>query len=139
MRRVIAMTPPSSHGVIVVRGGVNRDVEQLTELIRDNEFASGQAVLSVFCADAVAGEDSETHLHRVCSESKIRHGQVQLSTPEAIRDAGLLLEPDASGGQELHHHHVIFNSPVTESQVRAFVDAFSEPRPNPTGGNKVRR
>lgn len=121
----------------VIRGGSLRDSAVLLEQVLDNE-ADGSPVLSVYWAEPLDGETESEYILRVCVESKVRHGKIQISTPAALAAAGFALERDESGGQEKHHHHVVFSSPVSESQAQAFVNVFSEPQLNPTGGYKVR-
>jgi hypothetical protein len=122
----------------VVRGGTNRNVDELFE---DAQFNSdrGAPALSVFWAVPNDGESEEEYLLRVCREATIPHGKIQLSTPAQLKAANLTLVPDESDGQPMHHHHVIFQVPVSKLQIEAFVSAFSEPRPNPTGGNRRKR
>ena len=122
----------------VVRGGTNRNVDELLEDAQANA-ARGTPALSVFWSVPQDDESEEAYLLRVCTESTIPHGKIQISTPAQLAAVGLDLVPDESDGQPQNHHHVIFEVPVTRLQIEAFVSAFSEPQPNPTGGNRRRR
>jgi hypothetical protein len=115
----------------IVWGGQLRDPEVLREKVLDNEYASGEAVISVRWATPEDGERLEDYLLRVTSEGRVVHGSIQLTTPQQIAEAGLGLVEDSSEGQPPHHYHVVFPQPVALSDAEAFIRAFSEPQPNP--------
>lgn len=122
----------------VVRGGTLRDPEKVVELVLDN-LDMGYAALSVFWSPPIDESETESeYLIRLCSESRIPHKQIQISTPAQLAEAGFALVADNSGGQAPNHHHVMFNVPVTLDQAMQFVAVFTDPRPNPTGGYRMR-
>ncbi|WP_147436272.1 hypothetical protein [Mycetocola manganoxydans] len=122
--------------LVVVRGGSLRDPSVLHELVLDNE-EMGLAALSVFAAKPLNGELFADVVRRICGEAKIPHGKVQVATEASLTKAGFRLEPDTSDGQPDHHHHVLFTSPVQESQSIAFVEAFSAPIENPARSHRI--
>lgn len=121
----------------VVRGGANRNADLLLNQVLNN-LDRGSAALSVFWSLPLDGESEVEYLVRICVGSRIPHKQIQLSTPNQILTAGFGFAPDCSEDQPRNHYHVLFEEPVTLTRAELFISIFSEPRPNPTGGYRMR-
>jgi hypothetical protein len=122
--------------IVVVRGGVVRDVATLKEVIEDAIDVEVGPVLSVFAAPMEPGESLDDTVGRICRAARLPHSMIQVSTDRRLAEAGFTLEPDQSEGQAEMHCHVPFDDPVAESQVGQFISCLDEPILNPTGGNK---
>lgn len=101
------------------------------EDVLDNLDSSNQPVLSVFSCEQGPDETLSDWEDRICRTAGLRHNKVQWTTMAALRAKGLAIVWEVGDGEPPNHHHVYFQEPVTESQLRAFVECFSEPRPNP--------
>lgn len=120
-----------SGDALVARGGVNRDAAEILEAVLDVLYDSNKPVLSVCCSDREPDETYEGWQERICRAGRLKNGKIQWSTLGQLRALGLPVVWEAGDGEAPNHHHVYFQEPVTESQVRAFVECFSEPQPNP--------
>jgi hypothetical protein len=118
----------------VIRGGVARDVAAIARKIEQAIDRGEGAVLSVFIDSRHEGESHDAAVTRISREADVRYGQIQVSTLGKIEEAGLRVEHDVLDGEPPSHHHVHFDVPVAESQVRAFISCFDEPVPNPGRG-----
>ncbi|SKW13138.1 Uncharacterised protein [Mycobacteroides abscessus subsp. abscessus] len=75
-------------------------------------------------------------LVELCIVSDVIHSKVQVSTVCRLEEAGFQLEADITDGQPHTHHHVLFEEPVQESTLSAFIQCFDEPIPTPSGGKQ---
>lgn len=95
------------------------------------------AVLSVFCdVSRTVHEHPGMSLVELCIVSDVIHSKVQVSTVCRLEEAGFQLEADITDGQPHTHHHVLFEEPVQESTLSAFIQCFDEPIPTPSGGKQ---
>jgi len=120
-----------SGDALVARGGVQRDPAVILEAVEDNLYSRNKAVLSVCCNDRAPGETAADWQARIVRTGRLKNGQIQWTTLGALRECGFSVVWEVDDGEAPNHHHVYFQEPVTESQVRAFVECFSEPQPNP--------
>lgn len=120
-----------SGDALVARGGANRDASALYEEVLDHLDSSNKPVLSVFSNDQDANETIDEWEYRICRTAGFPHNKVQWATLGSLRAIGLSVVWEVGDGEAPNHHHVYFQLPVTESQLRAFVECFSEPRLNP--------
>jgi len=122
-----------NNDALVVRGGIQRDPAFLMAKLEKLVAAGKPADVSVFALDLVEGTREQT-LFAICSEAKVPHPRIQVSSATTLVDAGFELTHDPSSGQAECHYHVSFKIPVEESRVRDFISCFSDDEPNPTGG-----
>ncbi|MFC8731565.1 hypothetical protein ACFT5B_03810 [Luteimicrobium sp. NPDC057192] len=123
---------------VVVRGGLNRDAAYMTQTLIDETSGGDQPCLSVFALLPIGAESEDEVVGRVCREAGIPHGKVQRSTGARLRAAGFSLVHEVGVGEADCHYHVYFETPVTEAQMRRFIESFDPPEPNPTGGMRRR-
>lgn len=116
---------------IVVRGGVQRDAAVLFEQVLDNQDMLGIPVLSVYALTPGEGESGDETILRICETTPVKHGQIQTTTVGALRELGLEVRRDTSGGQAYTHCHVIFRDSVEQSDVQRFVNSLSGPTLKP--------
>ncbi|RHW25456.1 hypothetical protein D0Z08_19715 [Nocardioides immobilis] len=88
-------------------------------------------VLSVFLDDPRRDETVEQVILRVCRGAGILNGKIQISSVGTLVEAGFELVHDDSDGMHETHHDVVFPNTTDIQWCQAFVDSFSEPRPNP--------
>jgi hypothetical protein len=119
---------------MLVRGGSIRTVDAVRRKIK----AAPQPVLSVWCADALPGEDRAAQLLRICTEADAVYPKVQVGTIGSVRAAGLRVVHEFGDGEPECHYHVVFEPEPSDEQIQGFIDALSEPEPNPTGGKRRR-
>lgn len=123
----------------MVRGGSNRDADDLVDKIEDAIADGYGPVLSVNCGQPEDGESFAETLHRICAVAGLPHGSVQVARFEWIEALEITLTSDTSNGQAANHYHAWFAVPVEKSQVQDFIACFDSPIPNPTGGKKRSR
>ena len=130
---------PLHPDALVVRGGTIRDVETLKAKVEDAIEDGDGAVISVFCDVWRTGQHDGATLAQLCAASDVVHTKVQVTTVRRLREHGFEPELAISNGEPETHHHVVLEEPVQESTLRAFIDCFGEPVPNPTGGKRRSR
>lgn len=124
---------------VVVRAGQVRDVDELmSKVLMSIEDGDG-ACISVFCDVDKTDAHPGMTLHRLCAESSIPNGQVQLSTVARVNAAGFELDLDTSDDQARTHHNVNLRAPVEESQLLEFIGCFDEPIANPVPKRQRKR
>jgi hypothetical protein len=129
--------PPAD--ALVVRGGSSRDATAVREKVLAAVEDGDGPVLSVYVDRPGPAESPGECLARICSQAKIPHRKVQVSTVAQLIGAGFTVVHSVSEGEPSSHHHVHFvDRPIVEQWVQDFIECFAEPVANPTGG-KVRR
>lgn len=123
-------------GTLIVRGGSNRDPDDLVERIEDAIADGYGPVLSVNCGHPEDDETVTDSLRRICAVAGLPHGTVQVARYERIKALGITLTSDTSEEQAENHYHAWFGVPVAKSQVQDFIVCFDGPIPNPTGGKQ---
>jgi len=123
---------------LVVRGGAVRDAQLVLEKIMDAVADGDGPVLSVYCTEPVPGLTLMETVYKLCVESDLPHAKVQLAVAECLLAAGVGLVQWTAQGEPACHYHANFGDDVDASVVQRFIDCFSEPMPNPTGGVKRR-
>lgn len=122
---------------LVVRGGTKRSVASIEPVLVEAIDMGYGAVLSVFI-DSPGTDGREAALYRICDDADVPHGQIQVTTVGQLRTAGFDILPHVEGDWPENHCHVIFDEPLSNSQIEAFISVFGEPEKNPTGGRKAR-
>lgn len=125
---------PLADSAIVLRGGSLRDIQKIGAKVEAAHHRGVGPVLSVWCDESHPGESREQTLMRISLDAGIPHPKIMTSTVGELRARGFEFELDTSDGQSQYHYHVLFELPVRDSQVQAFIETFGMPEPNPTGG-----
>lgn len=93
-------------------------------------------VLSVHC-DVYATDDGPgLTIEQLWATADLPHKQMQVSTVEKLREAGIELTLDVTDGQPLTHHHAKLPEPVGELSAQRFVECFDQPIPTPGNGKE---
>lgn len=120
-----------------MRGGAHRSPEGVLEAVNAAVEDGDGPVLSVFCVE-VPVEGWWAGVHEACEAGDVPHRQVQVSSVGLLESAGFALVADSSNGQPACHHHVVFGNDPKIDAAELFVECFSGPYANPTGGKKRR-
>lgn len=110
-----------SDDAVVVRGGSDRDSNNVRLKIEDAILDGDGPVLSAYCMNPA--QSLSATIKTLCREGDIPHAKVQVARAGALRDQGFELTQWTRDGEPACHYHVDFGHNVDVQRIELFIRA----------------